>query len=224
MIRAAIRLKGKGGPVREFRAGEIHIGSSEGSDLRFDPEIYPSVSEQHATLAFECSLYVLYDNDSAQGTFVNGRRVSLARLQNGDEIQFGQGGPKCVFEGESPLATRLKFVTGRCRVDTKMLQALVQNSLDSVATGKVKDRDEVAGFVQEVLKRVKLQHSLRLLGVAILGFFFLVLSVAGIFLWTGSSLTELEERTGPPGGGNASAGSQVGKGGGDAGERSPPSD
>ncbi len=194
-MKAAIRLKEKGGPVREFRAGEIQIGSSEGCDLRFDPEIYPSVSERHATIAFECSLYVLYDNDSARGTFVNGRRTSLVRLQNGDEIQFGQGGPKCVFEGESPLATRLKFVTGRCRVDAKMLQALVQNSLDSVATGKVKDRDEVAGFVQEVLKRAKLQHSLRLLGVAILGFFFLALSVVGIFLWTGNSLTELEERT-----------------------------
>ncbi len=194
-MKATIRLKKQGGTVREFRAEKVEIGASEDCDVRFDSEIYPSVSKRHATLAFECGLYVLYDNESARGTFVNGRRVSLARLRNGDEIQLGRGGPSLLFEGESMAVSRLKFVTGQCRVNSKMLQAMVQNSLEAVATGKVKDRNEVAGFVQEVMKRAKIQHSIRLLAGTVSGFLLLGLSVAGVFLWAGDSLRDLEERT-----------------------------
>ncbi len=49
-----------------------------------------SVSRSHATIVNQAMTYKLVDNNSANGTFVNGSRVKgSTNLQNGDEIRFG---------------------------------------------------------------------------------------------------------------------------------------
>lgn len=49
----------------------------------------PRVSRHHARLVFEKGFFVLYDLASANGTYVNGKRVHVAPLVNGAVIRMG---------------------------------------------------------------------------------------------------------------------------------------
>ncbi len=193
-MKATIQLKKEGGAALKIRAEKVEIGSGKDCDVRFDQGLYPMVSDRHANIAFECGIYLLYDNQSAQGTFLNGKPISVAKIKNGDRFQLGRGGPTLLFEGESPFASRLKFVLGQCAVDARMLQAMVSD-LTKMSTGKGTGRVKGAGIVQEILRRVKLQQSIRLLTVVFLGLLLAAVSVAGVFLSTGTHLKGLEDRT-----------------------------
>ncbi len=47
------------------------------------------VSRQHAELRLVDAAYTLYDLNSSNGTFVNGRRIRQHRLHSGDQVQVG---------------------------------------------------------------------------------------------------------------------------------------
>ncbi len=65
----------------------IHIGRGLAADLRLDDS---SVSRRHAILVPRPSGARILDDRSANGTFVNGRRVQQAELQGGDVIVLGR--------------------------------------------------------------------------------------------------------------------------------------
>ena len=48
-----------------------------------------TVSRTHARLANENGVFMVYDNNSANGTFVNGVRIQMQALAPGDVVQFG---------------------------------------------------------------------------------------------------------------------------------------
>jgi RsiW-degrading membrane proteinase PrsW (M82 family) len=50
----------------------------------------PSVSKRHARVVAENGGYALYDLGSSNGTFINGKRVTEAKLQDGCEVRFGR--------------------------------------------------------------------------------------------------------------------------------------
>jgi Zn-dependent protease with chaperone function len=62
------------------------VGRSPSADLRLHDR---SVSRRHFELRSEAGGYVLRDLGSSNGTFVNGRRVQSARLNDGDVIRAG---------------------------------------------------------------------------------------------------------------------------------------
>lgn len=62
------------------------IGRDPSCDL---PLRDSSTSRQHATIEREGNAWTLRDEDSANGTFVGGRRVKRARLSGGETIRFG---------------------------------------------------------------------------------------------------------------------------------------
>ncbi len=51
---------------------------------------HPSVSKRHARIVAEEDDYAVYDLGSSNGTFVNGKRVTEARLVDGNEVRFGR--------------------------------------------------------------------------------------------------------------------------------------
>jgi pSer/pThr/pTyr-binding forkhead associated (FHA) protein len=65
----------------------MHIGRGLAADLRLDDS---SVSRRHAILVARASGARILDDRSANGTFVNGRRVQQAELQPGDVIVLGR--------------------------------------------------------------------------------------------------------------------------------------
>lgn len=91
-----IHLSGsKRGKVETLAEEIIKIGSGDECNLRFDPQGDPLIPPLHAEIRFENCEYIL--SDRGQRTFVNNRMVPEIILQDGDIIEFGEGGPKVRF-------------------------------------------------------------------------------------------------------------------------------
>lgn len=79
--------KGVGAPPRtELAADTLVMGRSPEVDLPVDSE---QVSRQHARFSRLDDEYQVEDLDSRNGVYVNGLRVHLAILREGDELQVG---------------------------------------------------------------------------------------------------------------------------------------
>ncbi|HEY6487242.1 MAG TPA: FhaA domain-containing protein [Candidatus Cybelea sp.] len=66
--------------------GTTRVGRGDESEIVL---LDPSVSRAHAIVEFDAGEPVVRDLDSTNGTFVNGRRVRVESLQDGDELRFG---------------------------------------------------------------------------------------------------------------------------------------
>jgi hypothetical protein len=66
--------------------GTAQVGRSEESDVFL---VDPSVSRAHAVLETAGGAPLVRDLGSTNGTFVNGERIQSRRLQDGDELRFG---------------------------------------------------------------------------------------------------------------------------------------
>jgi RsiW-degrading membrane proteinase PrsW (M82 family) len=92
----------------------VVIGRDPRCDIVLDPEVYGSVSRRHAEIRanfnFGICRWEICDLDSANGTFLNGQRLSGCQvLQRGDRLTLSQKGPIFEFELEDHnLATRLE--------------------------------------------------------------------------------------------------------------------
>jgi hypothetical protein len=66
--------------------GTSRVGRSDASEIVLND---PSVSRTHAVIELSGEQARLRDLGSTNGTFLNGRRVETERLQDGDELRFG---------------------------------------------------------------------------------------------------------------------------------------
>ena len=82
--RARLEISGLHYPVPD---GGLTIGRSSDNALHLPDEV---ASRQHARIELQQGVFTLTDLNSANGTFVNGRRVREQRLQDGDEIRIGR--------------------------------------------------------------------------------------------------------------------------------------
>jgi pSer/pThr/pTyr-binding forkhead associated (FHA) protein len=67
--------------------GTLSIGRDPSADVSFSSD--PMTSRRHATIEWDGSHYLLRDQGSTNGTFVNGARVTEHVLQPGDQIRIG---------------------------------------------------------------------------------------------------------------------------------------
>jgi hypothetical protein len=83
-----IEMQGPDRRVLIALGGDVtHIGRGLSAELRLDEA---SVSRRHAILVPRPLGARILDDRSSNGTFVNGRRVQQADLQNGDVIVIGR--------------------------------------------------------------------------------------------------------------------------------------
>jgi len=83
------------GEIQEFTRTPILIGRDPSCNLRFPPGLN-TISRKHARITREGNQFRLIDQ-SANGTFVNGKRIGETVLRNGDVLEFTEGGPKVSF-------------------------------------------------------------------------------------------------------------------------------
>ncbi len=76
----------------ELETGFITIGRSDTCSVRLDPQTERIASKQHAFIEARADGFYLTDNKSTNGTYVNGERIEQAKLNNGDQVQFGANG------------------------------------------------------------------------------------------------------------------------------------
>lgn len=62
------------------------LGRDPGNDIILRD---PKVSRHHAEIVFERGFFVLHDLSSANGTFVNGKRIRVAPLTHGARLRMG---------------------------------------------------------------------------------------------------------------------------------------
>ncbi len=111
------------GEIQEFYQDVISIGRHPDSDVVF-PKDDTCISRKHAVLVREGNRYRLDDN-SANGTMVNGKFTKKAFLKNGDVLIFGDEGPKVSF-----LST-VADVNGICdqQVEVERSEVVAENDI-----------------------------------------------------------------------------------------------
>ncbi|MFN0139870.1 MAG: PrsW family glutamic-type intramembrane protease [Pyrinomonadaceae bacterium] len=80
------------GRVFELETGFLTVGRGETCSVRFDPNTERIASKQHAFIEARADGFYLTDNNSTNGTIVNGQSVSTTKLAPGDRVQFGREG------------------------------------------------------------------------------------------------------------------------------------
>src|SRR5919205_197710 len=97
----------KANQVEEFplnHVKELILGRDPSSTVKYDPDRDDLVGRQHAKITQDPndpSQFIVTDLNSRNGTFVNRQRLTgTTRINPGDVVQLGPGGPEFVFEIE----------------------------------------------------------------------------------------------------------------------------
>ena len=78
---------GRSGEIFDLERERILIGRSPDCDIFLDDV---TVSRKHAVLSRDGNAWLIEDQGSLNGTFVNRRRVESGILEDGDEVQIGK--------------------------------------------------------------------------------------------------------------------------------------
>ncbi|MBL0699531.1 MAG: FHA domain-containing protein [Desulfosarcina sp.] len=83
------------GEIQEFFEPEISIGRLSTCHVKF-PKDLTIVSRTHAKIVREGNRFKFIDQ-STNGSFINGKKIGQAYLQDGDVLMLAEGGPKFSF-------------------------------------------------------------------------------------------------------------------------------
>lgn len=124
------------------------LGRDPGNDIILRD---PKVSRHHAEIAFERGFFVLHDLASANGTYVNGKRVRVAPLTHGARLRmgntYGRFSEELPTESDAaPLAAAEPFdqpvpptedLHALIEVDARMQDEALSAPLDLAPTGAI---------------------------------------------------------------------------------------
>ena len=143
-----LRLRFLTGPRRGqqavFSGPRVRIGRSRDNELVLSDGGAPQSSGHHAEAAVGAGGWWLTDLGSTNGTFVNGARITRARLRSGDSISFGEDHfavvghrPAVVAGAAAALVAAVAFASyvwlGRSATDLEKSAAIVARSVYLVA-------------------------------------------------------------------------------------------
>jgi predicted component of type VI protein secretion system len=83
---APLKLVPAAGPPIEVRAERVLLGRDPAADVVLND---PSISRRHAVIERRGGFWVVLDQQSANGTWIDGRRVTEAALETGQRLRLG---------------------------------------------------------------------------------------------------------------------------------------
>jgi S1-C subfamily serine protease len=190
----------KANQVEEFALkhhNELIFGRDVSATVKFDPDRDDLVGRQHAKISRDPSDpngFLLTDLNSTNGTFHNKQRVTgSVKLQPGDSVQFGPGGPEFVFDVEprpnnAAKATRMVDAGNTPPPATRMVgtSAAAAGSQAPGTVGKATVERMISQSVAETKKSQAKKFGL--IGIAGAIFVFILFgAVIGGVLWYSSS-------------------------------------
>ena len=122
----------KANQVEEFSLkhhNELIFGREAGVTVKYDPDRDDLVGRQHARISrdpADPNGFQLTDLNSTNGTFLNGQKVTgPTKVNPGDKVQFGPGGPEFMFDVEprpegAVKATRISGTAGAAPPTTRI--------------------------------------------------------------------------------------------------------
>lgn len=102
------------------------VGRDPGNDIILRD---PKVSRHHAEIVFERGFFVLHDLASANGTYVNGKRIRVAPLTHGAKLRLGNSHGR--FSEELPTEADLM------RRDSEEGDALPEDGVINLPTSEI---------------------------------------------------------------------------------------
>lgn len=167
----------------------IRFGRQPGNEVAFDPKEDIRASGNHAEIRLEGERFLLYDLNSTNGTFVNGRQISGPQvLQHGDVIEFGKGGPQVRCEIPPAAAATLRATSVSAGEGTqksgspgvKTVQMMIQDALAQARQSRGGRFGSTTVFMREMVTQAVTQSSKKLRIVAALILVLLLGSVGGL--------------------------------------------
>lgn len=138
------------GRTYELTSGFLTIGRGETCSIRFDPNSERLASKQHAFIETRPDGFYLRDNQSTNGTYLNGERADTVKLNDGDTIEFGRGGATATVQ-INEMGSSSAIEHHRFEINADAGPQSVQQSLANVALGRppvVKpEPNKVLGYV-----------------------------------------------------------------------------
>ena len=179
MARLVFLTGSKAGTTLELGEADVTIGRTSDRTVAYSVDDV-LVSTAHATVRFRDRRYIVRDDASRNGTFVNSQRVTERALDHGDLIQFGPGGPavRFVMEVKPGVAMTLDLAAQSERAMAER-GATVRAGSPVLTT-----RDLVA------ITYYRLTSRIRRTAWVVIGF--VVLAIAGLALWQRRSEARVE--------------------------------
>lgn len=197
----------KANQVEEFplnHVKELVLGRDPSSTVKYDPDRDDLVGRQHAKITQDPndpSQFIVTDLNSRNGTFVNRQRISgTTRLNVGDVVQLGPGGPEFLFEIEPRPANATKAT--RTAGIPPTMQAPMPSGPPTRGAGVPgptgapsyqtapaapagPGKNTVMRMINENVAESKKQQSRKYMAIGGVAFFLLLLVVAGVggLLW-----------------------------------------
>src|SRR5450631_1023194 len=100
------------GKAQEFEQGPVTVGTDPACEVAFDATWDKTVSPRHAILEERDNAWWIADQ-SRDGTWIEGRKVSHQKLASGDVMELGRGGPKIKIELARPESVLSPIPTAR---------------------------------------------------------------------------------------------------------------
>jgi len=138
------------GRVYELESGFLTVGRGENCSIRFDPVGERIASKQHAFIEAKQDGFYITDNNSTNGTLVNGSRVQTSKINNGDTVQFGRNGVTASIriEGVDPIGPAMPKDEFR-ELQIEQFQQIAQsqpdrfqNSMSNIGLGHIEAKPE----------------------------------------------------------------------------------
>jgi hypothetical protein len=148
--------KYQGGEFALEEGEEYVVGRSSECDMVLVEDM---VSRAHASLRVEDGDVILRDNNSTNGSFVNGERVTESRLNEGDRILFGTSIIK-LLRGSSAKGISMEETARPARNAATTMSAAISNDAKAESSGG--SRATVAGMMSGLLEEVPLPDLLQL--------------------------------------------------------------
>lgn len=147
---------------------EIKIGKEvEGNSILIVPSNCKLVSRKHATLFWHDGMATLEDNESTNGTYVNGKRIAKTKVTENDTVWLGgKGGDECFQLDMKKIFDSCRNAEKKARTDyTKEFEDLKRVYMDYQA--------EVAELKKKTTQSSQLPKLLASLIPAVIGLVFL---------------------------------------------------
>lgn len=123
------------GRTFDLETGFLTVGRSDTCSVRLDPMTERIASKQHCFIEARADGFYITDNQSTNGTLVNGERISSVRLNSGDQIQFGANGVTAhvQIDATGGLSDREEFRSAQLEQFTVVAANEPQNLQASIA-------------------------------------------------------------------------------------------
>ena len=136
----------------------ISLGRLKGCDVVVDDE---AASRRHCTITAREDVCVVSDLQSANGTFVNEKRIASAELHRTDKIRIGSTVIELIDAAAQASAVRIPETTTSLSIVEARSQTIVQRAVDPTKLeflSQVYKRKDEAGLLQSAQKYLTTLH------------------------------------------------------------------